>query len=40
MIRAGLVALAALAAIDFFMCGGVYTHLVIQIANSFYRNVL
>jgi hypothetical protein len=38
MIRAGLVALAALAAIDFFMCGGVYTHLVIRVADQFYRN--
>jgi hypothetical protein len=40
MLRAGVVALAALAAVDFLMFGGVYTHLVMSIASSIIQNVL
>jgi hypothetical protein len=39
MLRSAVVALAALAAIDSFMFGGAYTHLVKQIASSFLHHL-
>jgi hypothetical protein len=39
MIRYAAVALAALAAIDFLMFGGAYTHLVKQVADSFLHHM-
>jgi hypothetical protein len=40
MIRSAAVALAALAAIDFSMFGGAYTHLVRQVADLLLRHML
>ena len=40
MMRTAAVALAALAAIDFLMFGGAYTHLLEQVASSFLNQAL
>ncbi len=40
MMRTAAVALAALAAIDFLMFGGAYTHLLEQVASAFLNQAL